>query len=145
MKYKVFYGDQPGPGTVINAPDPRTAAQTLFSEHPRLDDCRIHVERPGFFNFSIQQFHVSEFLDEQTRQLLSQRQSCSPTLPTAAKRKASEPGVDFPQSDVTQLLRTIIANQECQNSYLSSIKWGVIALTVFFVLIPLLVRSCSAN
>ena len=64
---------------------------------------------------------------------------------THEAQSTSDSGFAGPQDDVATLLRAIISNQERQVANLSSIKWGVIALTFTFILIPLLMRSCSAN
>lgn len=87
MKYRVYYADDASTEAIVEASDHRSAAKHLFSQHPKTEDCRITVETKSFLNYSVEQFHVTEFMDQPTRESLGQSAPLQP--PTAPSTYAA--------------------------------------------------------
>ena len=68
MKYPVYYLDEPGNRDILEAANPRDAAQQFFSKHPRNESCCIRVETGEGALYS--HFDAVQFMDESARALL---------------------------------------------------------------------------
>jgi len=68
MKYPVYYLDEPGTRDILEAANPRDAAQQFFSKHPRNGSCCIRVETGEGALYS--HFDAVQFMDESARALL---------------------------------------------------------------------------
>jgi hypothetical protein len=107
MKYRVHYSDEPGSEEIVEAADHREAARIFFEKKPKLENCQITVETTGWWVYAIQQFHISEFLDAESKEEIKGTSKGEVELSYTSTTGDAQDLKDTPQVEVSPLKKTI--------------------------------------
>jgi len=128
MKYRVYYLDEPSSQDIIvEAANPRAAAQQLFSERPRNERCCIRVQS-GILKSSMQDFDAVQFMDE------SARASLPPEPPAQSSVRGDASSYAPRQEEIRRVVVTDI-DMRFQSMVFFMVKWA-------FATIPAIIIIC---